>query len=649
MNSKFVIAHGASTLGGELVEKAREAYALVRRQFKEDSAAESCVKKADPSGKLNVLWSMFLAKYDNPMTIAGAVRFVKSYYAKAKTSDIVALFMVYIEHFNKADNIFQVMESTQKAERALTALFTPDPNRHPLETPYMHLKESHGGREKIKAQQPWFRILHAFERVVIEVPKYKDIINKFIYENLENSPQQDLDQLMIEGTIEKLESFLQLQAPNLDSSTTALITRPTFYCSHHGNNSTHVTERCRYLNSRQTRQFRRSSERGPSRSSFRSRSSDSRRRSWSRDRNYSRDRRDYRQRGPSPHPRTFTHRNGDRRDGSRSRSNDSRNYRDFKQSAMQSEIESKDIAVKSEEIKDGSENKIFALSDYTLIFNTTYNLQFKNENRKQIIGDSGASGIIFNFENLHLVEELQPKVGAIEGAGGTQLGAITHEGVTEFMGVRLPCYVADISKSVIGLGLLTSEYGFEVLFKGENMYIFASRSGERATVQVSNNKLFLLPETLFRQPVVSIMMTCLAADSLVSLWHHRLAHLGDRKLAFMAQQEEYRKRGIILPPSQLARVRLAQYCDCCNLAKAHKHRSTRIIPLESSLPGTEWSVDLMGKNDTPALVTGNHYFIIFTDRKTRLRFGLGLKNNAEESILVAIEEWNKRFVVRAKE
>jgi hypothetical protein len=57
----------------------------------------------------------------------------------------------------------------------------------------------------------------------------------------------------------------------------------------------------------------------------------------------------------------------------------------------------------------------------------------------------------------------------------------------------------------------------------------------------------------------------------------------------------------------------------------------------------------MGKNDTPALVTGNHYFIIFTDRKTRLRFGLGLKNNAEESILVAIEEWNKRFVVRAKE
>jgi hypothetical protein len=49
---------------------------------------------------------MFLAKYDNPMTIAGAIRFVKSYYTKAKTTDIVAFFMVYIEHFNKADNIF---------------------------------------------------------------------------------------------------------------------------------------------------------------------------------------------------------------------------------------------------------------------------------------------------------------------------------------------------------------------------------------------------------------------------------------------------------------------------------------------------------------------------------------------------------------
>jgi hypothetical protein len=131
---------------------------------------------------------------------------------------------------------------------------------------------------------------------VIEVPKYKEIINKFIYETLENSPIQDLDQLTIEGTIEKLESFLQMQAPSSESSKTALISRPTFYCSHHGNNSTHVTERCRYLNSRQTRQFRRSSERGPSRSSFRSRSNDSRGRSWSRDRNYSRDRNHSRER-----------------------------------------------------------------------------------------------------------------------------------------------------------------------------------------------------------------------------------------------------------------------------------------------------------------------------------------------------------------
>jgi hypothetical protein len=57
----------------------------------------------------------------------------------------------------------------------------------------------------------------------------------------------------------------------------------------------------------------------------------------------------------------------------------------------------------------------------------------------------------------------------------------------------------------------------------------------------------------------------------------------------------------------------------------------------------------MGRNDTPALVTGNHYFIIFTDRKTRIRYGLGLKTHAEESILSAVEEWNKMFVVRAKE
>jgi hypothetical protein len=56
----------------------------------------------------------------------------------------------------------------------------------------------------------------------------------------------------------------------------------------------------------------------------------------------------------------------------------------------------------------------------------------------------------------------------------------------------------------------------------------------------------------------------------------------------------------------------------------------------------------MGRNDTLALATGNYYYINFTDRKTRIRYRLGLKTNWEESNLWTIEEWNKRFVRRAK-
>jgi hypothetical protein len=111
----------------KIYDKARKAYASARRQFKKDSPVESCVKKANPSEKFNVFWKTFLTKYDNPMSVAGAVRIVKSYFAKAKTTDIVALFMVHIEHFNI---FFRVVENTQTTERSITTLFTPNPN-HP--------------------------------------------------------------------------------------------------------------------------------------------------------------------------------------------------------------------------------------------------------------------------------------------------------------------------------------------------------------------------------------------------------------------------------------------------------------------------------------------------------------------------------------
>jgi hypothetical protein len=48
------------------------------------------------------------------MLVAGAVRFVKSDYFKAK-----ALFIVYIEHFIEKDIIFYVVENTQPKDQPL--------------------------------------------------------------------------------------------------------------------------------------------------------------------------------------------------------------------------------------------------------------------------------------------------------------------------------------------------------------------------------------------------------------------------------------------------------------------------------------------------------------------------------------------------
>jgi hypothetical protein len=103
------------------------------------------------------------------------------------------------------------------------------------------------------------------------------------------------------------------------------------------------------------------------------------------------------------------------------------------------------------------DGNLFTEYDYNITLHINFNNEYIDSDPTDILGDSAASAIIFNFHNAHLVEDKVPRVGAILGAGGTQLGPVTHEGVATFMGVRVPCYIADITKSVVGIGLLTSD------------------------------------------------------------------------------------------------------------------------------------------------------------------------------------------------
>jgi hypothetical protein len=65
----------------------------VKAQFKEDSPAwNSVIIKSTKTGRLDLLWKLFLDKYDNPVTKARAVRLVRSFYEKTNTKGILGLF-----------------------------------------------------------------------------------------------------------------------------------------------------------------------------------------------------------------------------------------------------------------------------------------------------------------------------------------------------------------------------------------------------------------------------------------------------------------------------------------------------------------------------------------------------------------------------
>ena len=99
--------------------------------------------------------------------------------------------------------------------------------------------------------------------------------------------------------------------------------------------------------------------------------------------------------------------------------------------------EKKEEPEKKEILEKDNEDKLFSLSDYTVVLHTTFNKKRWSEDDSEIISDSGASEIIFNLISAYLATELEPLEGSIEGANGTQLGAIVAVGYTEFMGVRV--------------------------------------------------------------------------------------------------------------------------------------------------------------------------------------------------------------------
>jgi hypothetical protein len=114
----------------------------------------------------------------------------------------------------------------------------------------------------------------------------------------------------------------------------------------------------------------------------------------------------------------------------------------------------------------------------------------------------------------------------------------------------------------------------------------------------------------------------------------------------MSRQAEYVNRGLVVPAEAAKRIHMEDYCDSCMVGKIHKVKSNKLINCEKNLPGRNWSVDLLGKQTTPGIVTNNKYLMVFTDRATRWRFGIGLANNGEAENVRGAREWVCKYIDR---
>jgi len=490
---------------------AQKAYAIVKTKFTPKSEAYGVIEKGDESEKVNEIWQLFCAHYDNYSTATGADKIIHSYYETPDNLEIISLFIRFTQHFNRIDQIEKVINMAPDA--SFMNSFSPQFGND-------RMIAARGGWEyseeksSVTTFPQWARALHALHRIKQEVPNHAKLVNNFLYEHIGRKRNQDIKRITVEETLDKLKAFVLINKNKTVEKQEVRATKPVFYCSEHGENFSHATAQCRFL--RHRRQGR-----DEERRQSRSKSRDQRfRKSVSRDRknirSISRDRRDFRSnsrdrsrgrldygdrgnyrsftrstsrdrrfkypRGPSPYPR---------RDAtSRVESFEKVYHSTVGDSKAMHQIDlSNNEASQS---NDKESDKLFDLYDYSTIINV--NLTTANHNDySEILGDSGASAVIFNSAHIDLVAEREEIGGAILGAGGTQVGAIKYKGFTELMGVRIPCYVADITKSVIGIGLLTQQYGFIVEFRGSEMTLHSTLSGQRANVSVNNSFLFPLP------------------------------------------------------------------------------------------------------------------------------------------------------------
>ncbi|KAI5329221.1 hypothetical protein L3X38_028618 [Prunus dulcis] len=175
--------------------------------------------------------------------------------------------------------------------------------------------------------------------------------------------------------------------------------------------------------------------------------------------------------------------------------------------------------------------------------------------------------------------------------------------------------VPGLEENLLSVGQMM-EHGYYLVFGGNmvNVYDDQSLGNLIVRVQMTNNRCF--PLTMM--PANELALRASVSHCLQT-WHKRLGHLNERSLKLLENQ------GMVHGLPHLEQVSVV--CEGCRLGKQHRDS----FPLEStwraSHPLELVHTDICGPMKTDS-ISGNKYFLLFTDDCTRMSWMYFIRNKS---------------------
>ncbi|CAL9013344.1 unnamed protein product [Prunus brigantina] len=233
--------------------------------------------------------------------------------------------------------------------------------------------------------------------------------------------------------------------------------------------------------------------------------------------------------------------------------------------------------------------------------------------------DSGCSNHMIGDEGLlvNIQRDLTSKVKMGTGevvpvAGKGTLVIKTKLGKKHIYEVML---VSGLEENLLSVGQMM-EHGYHLVFGGNMVSVYDNQSLENliVKVQMTNNRCFPLTMMPASELVLKASVTyCFQT------WHKRLGHLNERSIKLLENQ------GMVHGLPHLEQMSVV--CDGCMQGKQHRDS----FPLEStwraSKPLELVHTDICGPMKTESL-SGNRYFLLFTDDYTRMSWVYFIRNKS---------------------